>query len=110
MRRLPRPTGRHLIPLLAVLSGFMLFALSFAAPVAAAMWQDDDAPAETAPAETGPAEGEPAEAEASDDEPVEAAQANESNLVSFMIGGVLVIGGGWAYLNKKKRFPGTRFR
>lgn len=64
-------------------------------------------PAETPEStENAPGPGE-AEAEA-DDEADEL--ANQSNTVPLLIGGVLVFGGAWAYMNKRKRFPGTRFR
>ena len=37
-------------------------------------------------------------------------QEEASNLPAFMIGAVLLGAGVWAYMNKKKRFPGARFR
>ncbi len=33
-----------------------------------------------------------------------------SNLSALLIGAVLLSAGVWAYINKKKRFPGARFR
>jgi LPXTG-motif cell wall-anchored protein len=33
-----------------------------------------------------------------------------SNLPALLIGAVLLGAGGWAYLNKRQRFPGAQFR
>lgn len=44
------------------------------------------------------------------DETGEAADEEASNLPALLIGAVLLGAGGWAYLNKKQRFPGAQFR
>lgn len=64
---------------------------SFAvAPVTAAAAQESDEPTTAVVEEPG------------DDE--------ASNLSALLIGAVLLGAGVWAYMNKKKRFPGARFR
>ena len=52
---------------------------------------------------------EPATATAEQDADDPAAEET-SNLPALLIGAVLLGAGVWAYTNKKKRFPGARFR
>lgn len=40
----------------------------------------------------------------------ETVDEESSNLSALLIGAVLLSAGVWAYMNKKKRFPGARFR
>lgn len=41
---------------------------------------------------------------------METTSEEASNLSALLIGAVLLGAGVWAYMNKKKRFPGARFR
>ena len=82
--------------ILRLLASVLLVVASFGAtssPVAAA--QDVDDPATAVSDETS-------EADSASDE--------ASNLPGLLIGAVLLGAGGWAYLNKKQRFPGAQFR
>ncbi len=82
---------RLLVSLLLVLASFG----ATSAPVAAA--QDSDDPATAVSDETGAADG-----NSDSDE--------TSNLPALLIGAALLGAGGWAYMNKKQRFPGAQFR
>lgn len=108
MRRFVRPsTGRSLL----VLVGFLMLAafMAYTGPDAAALALQSD-PVET-PESTGDAPDSDEAGVDADDETDETDEfAQQSNTIPLLIGGVLVFGGAWAYMNKRKRFPGTRFR
>ena len=84
--------------ILRLLASVLLVLASFGAtqaPLAAA--QDSDDPATVVSDETSEAGGNGDSDEA-------------SNLPALLIGAVLLGAGGWAYLNKRQRFPGAQFR
>ena len=90
---------RLLVSLLLVLASFG----ATSSPLAAA--QDSDDPATAVSDETGEADGNGNSDSDSDSDSDEA-----SNLPALLIGAVLLGAGGWAYVNKKQRFPGAQFR